>query len=59
MPFARGADLLLLRGRRLRSDRLRVVLDRETLAARGKALRLATGEHARESLPNRALLQGN
>jgi len=57
VPFAGGGDLLILRGRQLRRDRLRVVLDRASATVRRKALRLASGEYARESLPERALLQ--
>lgn len=59
VPFARGGDLLILRGRQLRRDRLRVVLDRASATVRRKALRLATGEYARESLPERVLLQSD
>ena len=59
IPFASGEDLLTLRGRQLRSDRLRIVFDRETLRAQQKSLRLATGAYQEDSLPQRLFLQTN
>ncbi len=57
IPFTRGEDLLIVRGRQVRRDRLRVVMDRETLATRAKALRLASGEYEQHTITDRMLLQ--
>lgn len=59
IPFTSGEDLLTLRGRQLRSDRLRIVFDRKSLRARQKSLRLATGAYQEDSLRERLLLQTN
>jgi hypothetical protein len=59
VPFTSGEDLLILRGHQLREDRLRVVFDRQALVARRKSLRLATGEYAEESLPDRVFLRAD
>jgi hypothetical protein len=56
VPFTSGEELLIVKGHKLRGDRLRVVFDRETLNVVGKSLRLATGEYAEESLSDRVLL---
>ena len=59
VPFANGQDLLILSGHQLRSDRLRVVFDRESLVVQGKSLRYASGEYTDESLRDRLLLRGD
>jgi hypothetical protein len=56
VPFTSGEELLIVKGHKLRGDRLVVVFDRETLNVVGKSLRLATGEYAEESLSERVLL---
>ena len=56
-PFVSGQDVVILRGRQLRVDQLRVVFDRATLAATGKALRLASGEYQQQSLADQLLLR--
>jgi hypothetical protein len=57
IPFASGIDLLVLRSRQLRADEIRVVLDRDTHAVQRKALRLATGEYAEQTLSESAGLR--
>ena len=59
VPFANGTDLLILSGHQLRSDRLRIVFDRENLIAQGKSLRFASGEYTDETLTNRVLLRAD
>ena len=59
VPFANGTDLLILSGHQLRSDRLRIVFDRESLIAEGKSLRFASGEYTDETLTNRVLLNSD
>jgi hypothetical protein len=59
VPFARGLDVLTLRGRQIRYDRLRVVLDRRSGIASRKSLRLATGEYVEQSIGERMLLLGD
>ena len=59
VPFANGQDLLILSGHQLRSDRLRVVFDRESLVVQGKSLRYASGEYTDESLRDRLLLRAD
>lgn len=59
VPFATGIDLLVMHARQLRSDELQVVLDRETRSTLRKTLRLATGEFADETLPERLILQAD
>jgi hypothetical protein len=56
-PFVSGQDVVNLHGRQVRTDRLRVVFDRESLRVTAKALRLATGEYRQESLVGRTLLR--
>jgi hypothetical protein len=55
-PFVSGQDVVILRGRKLRVDHLRVVFDRATLAATSKALRLASGDYQQQSLADQILL---
>ncbi len=57
VPFTSGEEILIVKGHQLRSDRLRVVFDRKTLAVVGKSLQLATGEYAEQSLADRILLR--
>ncbi len=57
IPFVNGQDLLIVSGHQLRSDRLRVVFDRESLLVQGKSIRSASGEYRGESLADRSLLQ--
>lgn len=57
VPFANGTDLMIASGHQLRSDRLRVVFDRENLLVLGKSLRFATGEYRGESMTDRVLLR--
>lgn len=59
IPFADGTDILVLHGRQLRRDRLRIVFDSGTHIATQKALRLATGEYRHQHLPERAILQAD
>lgn len=59
VPFANGQDLLILSGHQLRSDRLRIVFDRESLVVQGKSLRYASGEYTDESLRDRLLLRAD
>jgi len=59
VPFANGTDLLIMSGYQLRSDRLRVVFDRESLVVQGKSLRYASGEYADETLRDRVLLRAD
>ena len=59
VPFANGQDILILSGYQLRSDRLRVVFDRESLVVQGKSLRYASGEYTDESLRDRLLLRAD
>ena len=59
VPFANGQDLLILSGYQLRSDRLRVVFDRESLVVQGKSLRYASGEYTDETLRDRVLLRAD
>jgi hypothetical protein len=54
-PFVSGQDVVILRGRQIRVDQLRVVFDRSTLTATGKALRLASGEYQQQSLADQIL----
>ena len=56
VPFTSGEEILIVKGHKLRGDRLRIVFDRETRSVVGKSLRLATGEYAEESLTDRVLL---
>jgi hypothetical protein len=46
-------------GFQLRSDRLRVVFDRETLLVEEKSIRSASGEYRSESLVDRMSLQAD
>jgi hypothetical protein len=57
VPFTSGEELVTLHGRQVRLDELRVTFDRNTKKATSKALRLATGEYQRETLPERLLLR--
>jgi len=57
IPFTSGEDLLVLNGRQIRVDRLRVVFDRQSLVATQKALRLQSRAYTSESLPERVLLE--
>ena len=57
VPFANGQDLLIASGHQLRSDRLRIVFDRESGVAQGKSMRSASGEYLDESLTDRILLR--
>jgi hypothetical protein len=59
VPFANGQDLLILSGHQLRSDRLRIVFDRDSLVAESKSLRFASGEYTDESLPDRVFLRAD
>ena len=59
IPFASGEELLIVNGRQIRVDRLRVVFDRESLVATRKVLRLASGELSQDSLGERVLLQAD
>lgn len=59
VPFANGQDLLIVSGHQLRSDRLRIVFDRESLIAQAKSLRYASGEYTDESLTDRVLLRAD
>jgi hypothetical protein len=59
IPFASGEELLVVNGRQIRVDRLRVVFDRESLVATRKALRLASGEFSQDALGERVLLQAD
>jgi len=56
-PSSGTEDLLTLRGRQLRSDLIRVVVDRESRRVTEKSLRLATGEYREDTIFDRALLQ--
>jgi hypothetical protein len=56
-PSAGAEDLLTLRGRQLRSDVIRVVVDRESRRVAQKSLQLATGEYEEDSILDRAFLQ--
>jgi len=56
-PSAGTEDLVILRGRQLRSDVIRVVLDRESRRVAQKSLQLATGEYQEDSILDRAFLQ--
>jgi hypothetical protein len=56
-PSTDTEDLLTLRGRQLRSDVIRVMLDRESHRVEEKSLRLSSGEYAKESILERSLLQ--
>jgi hypothetical protein len=57
LPFSGGIDVLILRNRQARGDRLRVVMDRDSLRTTQKELRLATGEYESETLAERILLR--
>ncbi|UCE84807.1 MAG: hypothetical protein JSU66_10640 [Deltaproteobacteria bacterium] len=57
VPFTGGSDVLTLRGRQLRTDRIRVIVDRETLRVKQKALLLATDDLERQSIVDRATLR--
>jgi len=59
VPFANGQDLLILSGYQLRSDRLRIVFDRESLVVQGKSLRYSSGEYTDETLRDRLLLRAD
>jgi hypothetical protein len=56
-PASGTEDLLTLRGRQLRSDVIRVVMDRKSRRVTEKSLRLATGEYQKDSILDRAFLQ--
>jgi len=57
IPFTSGEDVLVLNGRQLRTDRLRIVFDRQRLVVTQKALRLQSREYGKESLAERVLLK--
>jgi hypothetical protein len=57
VPFGSGQSVLTLRGRQLRTDRILVAVDRETLRVKRKALLLATEDLAQQSTFERALLR--
>lgn len=59
VPFANGQDLLIVSGHQLRSSRVRIVFDRESLVVQGKSMRSASGEYRGESLRDRILLQAD
>ena len=59
MARGNGQDPLIVSGHQLRSDRLRIVFDRESLIADGKSLRFASGEYTDESLRDRVLLRAD
>ena len=56
-PFVGGQEVVTLRGRQTRVDRLRVVFDLATLRVTHKALRSATGEYLEETLTEQVFLQ--
>ncbi len=57
VPFGGGQDVLTLRGRQLRTDRIRVVVDRDTLRVEEKALLRATEDLEGQSIFDRATLR--
>lgn len=59
IPFASGEEVLVMNGRQIRFDRLRIVFDRESLVAIRKAFRLASGEYSEDSLGERIFLQAD
>jgi hypothetical protein len=59
VPFAGGQDVLTLRGRQLRHDRIRVVVDRDTLRVEQKALLRATQDLDQQSILERATLRAD
>ncbi len=59
IPLANGQDLLIVRGHQLRSDRVRIVFDRDSLVVQGKSMRSASGEYRDESLTDRLLLRAD
>jgi hypothetical protein len=56
-PSSGTEDLLTLRGRQLRSDVIRVVIDRKSRRVAEKSLRLATGAYLEDSILDRAFLR--
>ena len=59
VPFVSGQELVSLEGYQVRSDRLRIVFDRETQRVTAKSLRLATGQYREESTSDRVLLRSD